>query len=113
MEHPIPPGLLHIQEHIVMDGSTPLLRPSATPGAIQVFDIWGTTRQAGSTAEATNKELTQKLIWAVYSSLHVGGYGQWTKLRRWAESTAVTLYRDRLDLVEPSNRARARTAGGS
>jgi len=106
MDQPIPPGLVHIQEHIVMDGSTPLLKLSAPLGASTIFHLWGTTRQGGTTSEATNKELTQKLIWAVYSTLHVGGYGQWTKLRRWAESCAGTLYQDRLDLVEPAQRTR-------
>ena len=106
MEQPIPPGLIHIAEHIVMDGRTASLSQTATPGATAVFDRWGVTHQGGSISEATNKELTQKLIWSVYSTLHVGGYGQWTKLRKWAEIVAMGLYRDRLDLMEPSNRGR-------
>lgn len=49
---------------------------------------------------AIRKELSTKLVWAVYSTLHVGGYGHWSKLRKWADRVSEKIYDRRLDFLD-------------
>lgn len=51
-------------------------------------------------SEGVRRELSTKLVWAVHSTLHVSGYGHWTKLRKWADRMAEQMYDRKLDFLD-------------
>lgn len=84
--------------HGETDTSQVELTERETPGQRQRRERVGLTLE--DISSATRKELSTKLVWAVSSSLHVGGYGHWTKLRKWADRLAEQMYERRLDFLD-------------
>jgi len=67
--------------------------PVDTAGREIPASAWsGTSLDPDSAKRPVVRELSTKLAWAIGSTMHVT-YGEKTKIKRWADDTALAMYR--------------------